>query len=121
MNTVNIFRSRLTVVADNSTPGSSGRLCLQLPEEMAGYVGQRMKTVGSFGKDGAVMFIVSGEGLKVTANHQIWFKNGVRDHNVRENWKNVVYILEQNLFVVTMYVKMDTPVPDLPPVQETLF
>lgn len=118
---MNIFRAKLAVVPDNTTPGSSGRLCLHLPEEMASYVGQRLKTVGSLGKDGAAMFIVSGEGLKMTPNRQIWFKNGVRDHGVRENWKVNIYVLEQNLFVVTMQSKTGEPAPDLPPVQETFF
>lgn len=118
---MNIFRAKLVVTPDNTAPGSEGRLCLQFSEEMQSYIEERVKVVGSFGKDGAAMFIVSGEGLKVTPKRQIWFKNGVRDHLIRENWWVNVYILEKNLFVVALRCVTGEDRPRLPLRQDVLF
>lgn len=116
-----VLDGKIIVTPDNTTGGSEGRIYLQLPEEMSTYVDQRVKVVGVLGKDGAALLIISGEGLKVTPRRQIWWKNGVRDHRVRENWHVRVYILEQNLFVVTMRKPTGEPAPQLPPGQDTLF
>lgn len=118
---MNILRAKLVITPDNTAPGSEGRICLQLPEDMQTYVDERVKVVGCLGKDGAAMFIVSGEGLKITPRRQVWFKNGVRDHQVRENWFVNMYVLEKNLFVATMVRPTGETAPVLPLRQDTLF
>lgn len=117
---MHIYEGKLTVVPDNTTPGSSGRLCLQLPEEFATEVGSKFKQVGNFGEDGGSMFIRAGEGTTLTPRRQMWWKNGVRDQKVREDWKVMVYALEDFLFVVRLFQRTGNA-PVLPPVQDVLF
>lgn len=117
---MHICEGRLTVVPDNTTPGSSGRLCLQLPEEFGTEAGSKFKQVGNFGDDGGAMFIRAGEGTTLTPRRQMWWKNGVRDQKVREDWKVTIYVLEDFLFVVWLYSRIGTT-RQLPPVQDVLF
>lgn len=118
---MNSLIGKLVVAPDNSTPGSEGRLYLQLPEELAFYIGQKFRVLGNFHRDGAGLFILSGEGLSVTPKRQIWWKNGVRDHGIRENWRLSIYSLEQSVFVVILSGRTGETPPELPLRQDTLF
>ncbi len=114
----------VTVVPDNTTPGSEGRLCLRFVEELAQELaGSRFVDHGTFGQD-AVMLVRTADpdkGRAVTPQGQIWWKNGVRDHGVRRNWHAKVYVLEPNLLVVMLARPTEDPAPKLPPAQAVLF
>lgn len=121
MRTIQVYDAKLTVTPDNSTPGSEGRLVLQLPEEMTDFVGQTFKAYGSFGMDLYVMFVASPMGSTVTPKRQFWWKNGVRDHRVRENQHVRIWLLTPDTWVVQVTGPTGELAPVLPPYQDTLF
>lgn len=121
MNVVLIHDGRLVVTPDNSTPGSEGRLYLQFPETMAYLVGNTFKAVGSFSRDSAVMFVATPLGSTVTPKRQFWWKNGVRDHCIRENHHVRIWVLNVGLLVVEVVRPTGESAPVLPPHQDTLF
>ncbi len=115
------YTGKLIVTPDNSTPGSEGRLYLQFPEFLAGLVGRKYRPCGHFYKDGAILLVSSGEGLVITSRRQMWWKNGVREHNIRENWEADIHVLKTELLVVELTRRTGEPAPVLPPHQEYLF
>lgn len=115
------YEAKLVVTPDNTTPGSQGRLYLQLPEEMKDYVGKSFKVHGSFGLDSYVMFTISPVGSTVTPKRQFWWKNGVRDHRIRENQLVRVWLLTPDIWVAQAMGSTGETPPALPPVQDTLF
>jgi hypothetical protein len=119
--TVEVHDAKLVVTPDNSTPGSEGRLILQLPDEMADYVDKTFKSIGSFGMDNYVMFVSSPLGNKVTPKRQYWWKNGVRDHRIRENQQVRIWLLNPDLWVAQVLGPTGELAPVLPPYQDTLF
>lgn len=119
--TVETHEAKLVVTPDNSTPGSEGRLYLQLPEEMVDYVGKSYKTHGSFGMDAYVMFVISAMGSTVTPKRQFWWKNGVRDHRIRENHLIRIWLLNPDIWVAQVMGTTGELPPVLPPHQDTLF
>jgi hypothetical protein len=121
MATVDLFDGKLVVTPDNSTPGSEGRLYLLLPEEMARFIGHSYRAVGNFSRDDAVMMIASPVGNTVTPKRQFWWKNGVRDHNVRENHNVRIWVLALELWIVMLTSPTGEPAPVLPPHQDLLF
>lgn len=113
---------RLVVTPDATTPGSEGRLYLQLPRDLAFLVGQSFKVFGNFSSDRVVMLVRDGGGNKtVTPNRQVWWKNGVRDHNIRENWAVNLYILENDILIAVLVRPTGETPPQLPPHQPTIF
>jgi hypothetical protein len=119
--TVNVCEAKLTVTPDNSTKGSEGRLVLQLPEEMADYVGKTFKALGSFGIDGYVMFVTSPLGSTVTPKRQFWWKNGVRDHRIRENQQIRIWLINPDLWIAQVIGPTGEMPPVLPPFQPVFF
>lgn len=115
-----LYEGKLTVVPDKTTPGSSGRLCLQLPEDFGTQVGMQYRQVGTFGVDGAAMFIRSVDGSTITPRRQMWWKNGVRDQRLRQGWKVNIFVLEDALFVVTLVSPIGERLK-LPSIQQLLF
>lgn len=121
MRTIEVHEARLVVTPDNSTPGSEGRLVLQLPDAMADYVGKTFKTHGTF-MDAYVMFVTSPTGNHtVSPKRQVWWKNGVRDHRVRENQQVRVWLLTPDVWVAQVIGPTGELPPALPPRQDTLF
>lgn len=121
MNVVSVYDAKLVVTPDNSTPGSEGRLYLQLPEAMEPFVGKMFRMVGNFSRDDAVIFIASPNGSTITPKRQVWWKNGVRDHNIRANHHVRVWVLNEGLWVTEVIRPTGEPSPVLPPHQDTLF
>ena len=121
MRTVEVFDAKLSVTPDNSTPGSEGRLILQLPDELTDFVGKSFKAVGTFGVDSHVMFVTSEMGSTITPKRQFWWKNGVRDHRIRENQKVRVWLLTPDLWVAELIGPTGEIPPALPPRQDLIF
>jgi hypothetical protein len=121
MRTVDVFDAKLVVTPDNSTKGSEGRIYLLLPEAMASFVGHSYRAVGSFSVDDAVMFVASPTGSTVTPRRQYWWKNGVRDHGIRENHSVRIWVLSFELWVAALVAPTGEPAPVLPPHQDLLF
>lgn len=116
-----VFLAKLIVTPDNTTPGSEGRLYLQLPEQMFVFVGRKYRPCGNFASDGAILLVASGEGLTVSPRRQIWWKNGVREHGIHENWMADVHVLKAELLVVELTRRTGEPPPVLPPRQLHIF
>lgn len=126
---VPVITAKLAVYPDSTTPGSEGRLCLQLPKELTDELGGNCYHVrGRLGTDNAILLVhdslipSDGHDSKcVTPRMQIWWKNGVRDHGIRENWWTKVYLLDRACLVVMLDKVTGEPKPVLPPRQETVF
>jgi hypothetical protein len=121
-----VIQTKLIVVPDPTTMGSEGRLCLQLPldSEFLGkdhWLGKHYKAVGYWGDLGAVMLVESPDGKTVSPRSQLWWKNGVRDHGVRQNYWVDLYMLRANLMVVTLCEPTEDIPPVLPPFQPSIF
>jgi hypothetical protein len=116
-----VFLAKLVVTPDNTTKGSEGRLYLQLPDLMVDFIGRKYRTCGQFSRDGAILLVSSGDGLTISPRRQIWWKNGVREHGIRENWEADVHVLKTELLVVELTRRTGEPAPFLPPHQEYLF
>lgn len=121
MNVVIVHEAKLVATPDNSTPGSEGRLYLLLPEEMVSFIGRSFKSSGNFSLMDAVLFVTSLTGSTVTPKRQFWWKNGVRDHNIRENHKVRIWVLTPDLWVAQLIEPTGEPSPILPPHQDILF
>ncbi len=121
MKMVEVYPAALRVVPDATTPGSEGRLCLQLPEALEPLVGRKFRAVGNFSRDDYVMMIEGEDGKTVTPHRQVWWKNGVRDHNIRRHFLVEVYMISTRLWVVALAAPTNEPPPILPPHQELLF
>ena len=117
---------QLKVVPDNTTSGSEGRLCLQLPDEMAYLKGKQFTTMGVFSRDRCVV-LLPFKGLatirhgSVTDNLRFWWKNGVRDHGIRESYDVTLYRVDSGELIIILKHQVAGFVPKLPPHQETLF
>jgi hypothetical protein len=111
----------LVVTPDNTTPGSEGRLHLDLPRGLSFMAGWKLKVFGRFGVDKVVMMVRGDEGLSVTPKLQVWWKNGVRDHEIRENWHVHIYIIENDILVAILVRPTGQQPPKLPPYQPKLF
>lgn len=112
---------KLVIAVDRTSPGSEGRLCLLLPVEFSHLIGKRYRAVGHFTNDGALMLVENQDGNTITPRRQYWWKNGVRDHGVRENWEVEVYEVVKGLLVVVLVRPSGDPAPVLPPHQDLLF
>lgn len=121
MRAVDTHDARLIATPDNTTPGSEGRLYLLLPESMEAFVGKTFRAVGSFSKDDAVMFVASPIGSAITPKRQYWWKNGVRDHNIRHNHKIRVWVISECIWIAQVLGPTGEPPPVLPPHQDILF
>jgi hypothetical protein len=121
MKLVHAYDAKLVVTPDNSTPGSEGRLYLLFPEEMSEHVGKQFRSVGNFSRDDAILLIQSPAGSAITPRRQLWWKNGVRDHFVRENHHVRIWILSEVLWAVEVLRSTGERSPVLPPHQDTLF
>lgn len=114
--------AKLTVYPDKSAPGSEGRLCLQLDPERFPYLKERtFECVGNFKRLGAVMLVEHPEGNSITPRFQYWWKNGVRDHGIRQNWLCSVDMVTTSIAVVVLVEPTEEPPPELPPSQVFLF
>jgi hypothetical protein len=120
MRTIEVYEAKLVVTPDNSTPGSEGRLYLQLPDAMANYVGKVFMTLGTFGV-GYVVFTAHPDGHTVSPKRQFWWKNGVRDHKVTENHIVRIWVLTPFLWLAEVIGPTGERPPILPPRQITLF
>lgn len=125
---INLVRTKLIVVPDNSTPSSEGRLCLQLPvpsnEQLSSldpdhWVGTKWAVSGSWAT--AMVFTQSPDGKTVSPRSQLWWKNGVRDHGIRRNYWVDLYIISRDLMVAALVMPTDDIPPALPPTQMVLF
>lgn len=121
MRTVNVYEAKLVATPDNSTPGSEGRLYLQLPAEMCSFVGKTFRAVGNFSRDDAVMMVATPNGSTITPKRQFWWKNGVRDHGIRHNHNVRVWVLTDGHWLAEVLSKTGEPSPVLPPHQDVLF
>ena len=118
------MRTKLLVVPDNTEKGSTGRLCLETRDVLP--IGSTWRTVGHFARDSAIMLIEDPTGHTVTPRGQLWWKNGVRDHGIRENWwvtLVVVYTFPRSakIVLVTLAETTTEVPPTLPPFQPQLF
>jgi hypothetical protein len=119
---VDRFPGRLVVTPDNSTPGSEGRLCLLFPAKLTmQYGGKKFRAIGHLATDKALMFAAHENGNTITEKGVYWWKNGVRDHGIRENYNVWIWSISESLFVVELVNPTGEPKPDLPPFQPTLF
>lgn len=126
---VPVIRARLTVVLDNLTPGSEGRLCLTFPKELADEIGGNCYHVrGHLETDNAILLVHSSlidpthdEAKCITTRMQLWWKNGVRDHGIRQNWYVNIYFLDRACLVVMLDRPTGDPKPKLPPQQMVAF
>lgn len=126
-----VLRTKMIVVPDATTPGSEGRLCLQLPvptgEVLAElspdwWQGMTWRPVGNLGRDQWMMLVNDPEGKVVSPRSQIWWKNGVREYGIRQNHWCCLYILNPSeLIVVRLLETTDDIPPVLPPHQPTIF
>lgn len=112
----------LKVYPDNTTHGSEGRLCLQLPPEATHQIpeGTTFRTVGMLSRDRYIVLVPLGSHT-VTPNGQIWWKNGVRDHGVRRNHFVRLHALPSGEVLVKLLEPTADPAPELPPQQMTFF
>lgn len=128
-----VFPGKLSVAVDRTTPGSEGRLVLTLPEEYLRMVGHEYSPVGNFLRDRTIMLLRSAHPPRpdtckvVTPKRQIWWKNGVREHGIRENYNVNVYAMGDDvdfvprIVVVELTTPTGEPKPKLPPQQTFLF
>lgn len=121
-----VLRTRLVVVPDPTAVGSEGRLCLQLPTDTEflskdHWLGRHYKAIGYWAELGAVMLVESPDGKTVSPRSQLWWKNGVRDHGVRQNYWITLYMLRANLLVAALAEPTDDVPPVLPPRQQSIF
>lgn len=129
MTRVPVFQAKLVVVPDTTTAGSEGRLCLQFPKELSDDIGGNCYHVrGHLTTDNCILLvhdsrIIPGEpdSRCITPRMQMWWKNGVRDHGIRENWYVNVYVLDRACLVVMLDKPTGDPKPALPPQQLTVF
>lgn len=121
MRTVEVHDAKLVVTPDNSTPGSEGRLYLQLPDALKSFVGKTFKAVGNFGQHDAIILVATISGHAITPKLQFWWKNGVRDHNIRENHRVRVWLLTESLWTIQLIEPTGEAPPVLPPHQDLLF
>lgn len=118
---VPVHTGRLAVAVDRTAPGSEGRLCLTLPPELAELVGRKYRTLGNFTNDKVVTLAEHEDGLTVTPRRQVWWKNGVRDHGIRENWWVDIYVCTPHIVTVVLRGPTGEARPELPPSQQKLF
>lgn len=104
-------------------------MCLQFPKDLTDEIGGNCYHVrGHLGTDNAILLIHDSkidahdsDSKCVTPRMQMWWKNGVRDHGVRQNWFVNVYMLDRACLVIMLDKPTEDPAPKLPPKQETLF
>lgn len=104
-------------------------MCLQFPKELADDIGGNCYHVrGHLATDNAVLLVHSTlidssheESKCITPRMQLWWKNGVRDQGIRQNWYVHVYILDRACLVVMLDRPTEDKKPDLPPEQMTVF
>jgi hypothetical protein len=120
---VPVVVGRLSVTPDNSTSGSEGRLCLTFPPELADEIGGNSYNVrGNFAVDLGVLLVQAHDAPhSISPRMQMWWKNGVRDHGIREHWHVNIYIVSHKHILVTLDKPTGEPVPALPPRQITVF
>lgn len=115
------LQGKLIVTPDSTTPGSEGRLYLQFPTEFEPMVGRSFRTLGTFRADRGILLVRDSGGCALTPRRQMWWKNGVRDHGLRENWWVWVYPLDHDFLAVLLKEMTGEPMVALPPKQDTLF
>ncbi len=117
------FVGKLVVTTDAGTPGSEGRLYLQLPSFFDAYVDHYYRSVGCFATDGGVLLVREKgiDGPRITPRRQYWWKNGVRDHRLRVNWDVFVFVPHPDLWAVMLVLPTGEEPPKLPSRQLTVF
>lgn len=115
------FPGKVIVAVDRTTPGSEGRLYLQLPSDLQWMVGRHFAVYGNLGDDKSILLVPKEGGKVITPRRQLWWKNGVQEHKIRENWVVNLTAYDQFAVVVNLVAPTGEPKPVLPPAQDKLF